>query len=234
MPADNENSDQQEEQRRKSEEVEAQSNARGAAEDVEAVDVEIEEGKGDGVDEMEEGEGEQDELELQEQVAALEAELEAEKDRRLRAQAELANFRKRIARQHAREMKYANDQLLTDLVSVLDNFESAVEAAEGSEDGESLLKGYEMILEQLKNVVGEHGLQEIEVEVGQQFDPMKHEAVDCIVTEEYEENAVVVVQRKGHKYHDRILRPPQVLVAVSPEMAELREQTEDEAGDDGG
>lgn len=162
------------------------------------------------------GEGEVTEANLEEKLAALEAELEEEKDRRLRALAELQNFRRRSQEERAQQMLYANERLLADLIPVIDHFEMATQAAELNEQTRMVCRGYEMILQQLKDVTARYGLEEIPTTEGMFFDPQIHDAVERVPTEDPCEGTVVKVLRRGYKLHDRVLRPVQVAVAVPP------------------
>ncbi|NSW54690.1 MAG: nucleotide exchange factor GrpE [Armatimonadetes bacterium] len=147
-------------------------------------------------------------------IAELEAQVEAEKDKALRAIAELQNYRRRAQEEAAQRSLYANEGILFDLITVLDHFEMACEAAEANEHTQVVCKGYEMILQQLRDVMSRHGLQIIQAEPGEDFDPNLHEAVEGVPTEESNEGTIVRVLRKGYRLHDRVLRPAQVAVAV--------------------
>lgn len=153
----------------------------------------------------------------EEQIAALSAEVEAHKDRALRALAELRNFRRRAQEDRQQQLQYATEALLRDLIPVLDHFEMAAEAGEATEETRVICQGYELILQQLKDVLASHGLEEIEAVEGMFFDPEYHEATERIPTEDPCEGTVMKILRKGYRLHDRVLRPVQVAVAVAPE-----------------
>lgn len=155
----------------------------------------------------------------EQQIADLTAELEDEKDRALRALAELRNFRRRAQEERVQQLQYATEAVLRDLIPVLDHFEMAAEAGEATEQTRIVCQGYEMILQQLRDVLAAHGLEEIEAVEGMFFDPEFHEATERIPTEDPCEGTVMKVLRKGYKLRDRVLRPVQVAVAVAPEGA---------------
>lgn len=150
-------------------------------------------------------------------VSELEAQVEAEKDRTLRAMAELQNYRRRAQEEASQRSLYANEAILFDLITVLEHFEMACEAGEVNEQTRMVCKGYEMILQQLRDVMGRYGLQEIPAEPGSLFDPALHEAVEGVAVDTPEEGTILRLLRKGYRLHDRILRPSQVAVAVRPE-----------------
>ncbi len=159
----------------------------------------------------------QPEAEPVDELTALRRELETERDARLRALAEMANYRKRTQEERAQQLQFANEQLLQDLIPVLDHFEMATEHGEANEQTAMLCKGYEMILQQLRDVCATYGMTEIEAMEGMYFDPEQHEAVERIQTQDPCEGTVMKVLRKGYKLRDRVLRPVRVAVAVPPE-----------------
>ena len=139
------------------------------------------------------------------------------KDNWMRTAADLENFKKRAARERTEAVQFANAALLQKLLPILDNFEMAQAAAQNSEDENiiSLYAGISMIRQQLKSVLLETGLEEIDA-TGKLFDPALHEAVSQQETSEIPEGHVVQQIRKGYKLRDRLLRPAAVIVAKKP------------------
>jgi molecular chaperone GrpE len=135
----------------------------------------------------------------------------------LRVTADFENFKKRVARERSESAKYANTSLLLSLLPVLDNLESAVNAADQSAETslESLKQGVSMVSQQLRSTLKEAGLTEIEAQ-GQPFDPNFHEAVSQVESAGVPEGHVLEQLRKGYKLHDRLLRPATVVVAKIP------------------
>lgn len=150
------------------------------------------------------------------QIAELEAALKDAEDRALRARADMQNYRRRVTDETAQRVRYAAEGLMHDLIPVLDHFEMAVAAADVTDETRMVCKGYEMILQQLRDVVARHGLTEIEAVEGMFFDAEFHEAVESVPTAEPCEGTVLRIIRRGYRYHDRMLRPVQVAVAVAP------------------
>jgi molecular chaperone GrpE len=140
-------------------------------------------------------------------------------DRLLRTTADLENFKKRAARERIEAVQYANAALLLKLLPVLDHFEMAhatTQTTEAPQSGiASLQAGIAMVQQQLKSVLAEAGLEEIDAN-GKPFDPMLHEAVSQLETDEAPEGQVVQQIRKGYKLRDRLLRPAAVVVAKKP------------------
>ena len=141
-------------------------------------------------------------------------------DQLVRLAADFENYRKRAAREKQDAVKFANESLLQKLVPVLDNFDMASAATSGSsnEAAQSLQAGVNMILSQLRNVLAEAGLEEIDAS-GKAFDPNFHEAVSQQETTEVPEGHIVQQLRKGYRLRDRLLRPATVIVATRPASA---------------
>ena len=138
-------------------------------------------------------------------------------DRLLRTTADFDNFKKRAAREKQEAIKFANESLLQKLMPVLEHLDMALAAAQaaGPEAGQSLQAGVSMICQQLKNVLAEAGLEEVDA-LGKPFDPNLHEALSQQETQDVPEGQVVQQLRKGYKLRDRLLRPASVVVAKQP------------------
>jgi len=138
-------------------------------------------------------------------------------DRLLRTTADFENFKKRAARERVEAAQYAGAALIEKLLPVLDHFEMARTAtqSEKTETTSSLQAGVAMIQQQLKNVLAETGLEEIDA-AGKPFDPALHEAVSQQESTVVPEGHVLTQIRKGYKLRDRLLRPAAVIVAKKP------------------
>jgi molecular chaperone GrpE len=138
-------------------------------------------------------------------------------DRLLRTTADFDNFKKRATREKQDAIKFANESLLQKLIPVLDNFDMALSAAQNTQaDGsQSLQTGINMIYQQLKGLLAEAGVEEVDA-AGKPFDPNFHEAVSQKETTEAPEGHVVQQLRKGYKLRERLLRPASVVVAKQP------------------
>jgi len=147
--------------------------------------------------------------------ASLAVELQAANDRVLRAQAELENFRKRSRREQEDQRRYANLTLLGDLLPVLDNLNRALTAADQTDTASGLLEGVKMVSSQMLSVFEQHGCRPIEAH-GVPFDPNLHEAIGKEPSLELAEGMVTRVTREGYQLHDRVVRPPQVLISGGP------------------
>lgn len=129
-----------------------------------------------------------------------------------RLKADFDNYRKRALREQASLVEAASQSLVTKLLSVMDNFELAISAAEQSRDFDRMLKGVEMVFGELREVLKGEGLRAIEAQ-GAVFDPARHEALVSVEAEGVEEGTVVDVVRTGYELGGRVLRPAMVKVA---------------------
>lgn len=139
------------------------------------------------------------------------------KDQLLRTAAEFENFRKRAARDQQEARQYAVQSLLERLVPVLDTFEMAAAAVPAGVEGPAavLKQGVDMIQGQLKGVLRDAGLQEVDC-LGRAFDPAVAEAVSQVESADHPEGTVVQQLRKGYRLHERLVRPATVVVARAP------------------
>jgi len=138
-------------------------------------------------------------------------------DRFVRLNADFDNFKKRAAKDRLDAIKYANEALIEKLLPVMDNFEAALTAGANTDDAsvKSLLAGVKMIAAQLRGVLAESGLEEIDV-TGKPFDPAVHEALSQQPSSEVPEGHVLQLVRKGYRLKERLVRPAAVIVAAKP------------------
>ena len=132
------------------------------------------------------------------------------KDRYLRTLADFENYRKRSDREKQEFFKYALAGLLRELLPVLDNFDRALDHAEGGDD---FHRGVLLIYKQLFDALTKNGLKPID-QAGVPFDPKIHEAVVREEDPTVPSHTVIAILQKGYFLHDRLLRPAMVKVAV--------------------
>ena len=127
------------------------------------------------------------------------------------AQAELVNYRKRKDEETATMLKYANADLILELIPTIDNFERAIAQAEKSENTEikKFMTGINLIYQGIQNTLTKFGVEVIN-RVGQEYDPNLEQALctDCV--EEQEDEVVLEVLQKGYKLKDRVIRAASV------------------------
>ena len=156
--------------------------------------------------------GEDAQSELLKKLDEVQAQARADQDKFLRAAAEQENFRKRMIRDKEQLRKYGAALLLEDLLPILDSMAIGLDSANNHAETKSLADGFAMVFNQLKMVLKEHGVTEINPQ-GEDFNPNLHEGVAHHPSEEVEEGKVIAVTRKGYKLHDRLLRPAGVVVS---------------------
>ena len=141
--------------------------------------------------------------------------LEEANDKYVRLYADFENYKKIAARNREELLKYANDDLMSDVLTVIDHLELALQHTEESEGPNPLAEGVELTLKELRNILEKHGLVTIDA-LSKPFDPAVHHAMSQIETEDAEVNTVVKEFRKGYMLKDRILRAAMVGVAKKP------------------
>ncbi|MBO1300870.1 MULTISPECIES: nucleotide exchange factor GrpE [Enterococcus] len=147
------------------------------------------------------------------ELANLQAEFDEMEDKFLRARAEIANMANRGKNEREQLQKYRSQDLAKKLLPSIDNLERALATEVSDEQGASLKKGVEMVLESLKHALKEEGIEKIPAK-GEPFDPTLHQAVQTVpATDDLPADTIVEVLQEGYKLHDRVLRPTMVIVA---------------------
>lgn len=158
--------------------------------------------------------------ELEAKVESLEKEVEEYKGQYLRKHADFENFRKRMLREKEDSIKYANTNLLKDLISVIDDFERAIGSAQDSDDFESFLSGIKLIERQFTGMLENNwGLKRMQ-SVGEEFDPQRHEALMMEENDQCSVETVLEDYQKGYLLHDRVIRHAKVKVGKPPVEAQ--------------
>jgi molecular chaperone GrpE len=162
-----------------------------------------------------EKEGQKSDLEAR--LQEKEKEAKDQYDRYVRLSAEVENFKKRVEKEKKETYKFANENLLKDLLPVLDNLERAMEHGQEGDNFKALLDGLEMTLKGFLTVLEKHGVTRVEA-LGEEFDPNQHEAV--MVQEDAGRPPGVVISQlqKGYRLHNRLVRPAMVVVSKKPEI----------------
>ncbi len=133
-------------------------------------------------------------------------------DRLLRVSAEFDNFKKRTNRQMEDIRKFANEELLKELLNVVDNLERAIEAAQDNSADSALLEGINLTLSGVRKILERFKVQPVPA-LGEPFDPNYHQAMMQEESEDHPPNTVIRELQKGYLIHDRLLRPALVVVS---------------------
>lgn len=151
---------------------------------------------------------------LMKQISEMQSAIELAKNEHMRALADLDNMRRRMVREKEELRRTASSGVIESLLPVMDNMILGLEAAErhSVEGSEDIVKGFNMVLEQMKNVLQDHGAKMLNPE-GEVFDPNLHESVALMPSDDVEESKIIEVVRVGYTLNDRLLRPASVVVS---------------------
>ncbi len=137
-------------------------------------------------------------------------------ERLLRMQAEFENSRKRLEKEKQDFVKFANEGIILELLNILDDLERAVGLTETKhQDLPAFLKGVEMVLAHLYEMLKEYGLRPIETE-SKLFDPHLHEAMMQVQDNDKPEHTIVEELQKGYLLNERVIRTAKVKVSKKP------------------
>lgn len=150
------------------------------------------------------------------------------KESYVRLLAEFENFKKRMEREKADTLQYANEKILKDILTIYDNLEMAIlqsglsqdplSTSEGKGDSSNsskknlFLEGVEMTLRVFQTTLEKYGVQVIDG-TGETFDPNMQESIAAVPHADFPSQTVVTVHRKGFKLHNRVLRAALVTIA---------------------
>ena len=148
-----------------------------------------------------------------EEYNELKNEVNSLEDKLIRQKAEMVNYRRRMEEEHARLQKYANENLMKELLEVVDNFERAISMDDDNLDDEvsKFLEGFKMIYGELNQILLEFDVKVIDA-LNQEFDPKYHNAVAKEQKEDKESGIVLEVYQKGYMLKDKVIRPAMVKV----------------------
>lgn len=169
---------------------------------------------------VEEEVAEEETTEPQDEKTILRQQLEEEQVKTLeyldgwqRARAELANARKRWERESAQTYSNAVADVISRLLSVVDDFERAIEIMPDGGGDSVWFDGILLIYRKLQAILEQQGVEPIEAGPGTPFDPNYHQAVTHEPHETFEAGTIIAEFQKGYRLDDRIIRP--ALVRVS-------------------
>jgi molecular chaperone GrpE len=150
-----------------------------------------------------------------EKLCGLIGDLQKEKDDLLgklqRVSADYANYQKRAPKQIADTIAYEREKIIRTLLPVLDNFEHTLQNADSTENSDVLMKGIQIIYDQMVEILKSQGVEQIK-SLGEKFDPSLHQAVMRRSETEQKEDIVLEEFQKGYKLNGRVIRPSKVIV----------------------
>lgn len=130
----------------------------------------------------------------------------------VRSQAEMENVKKRFQKEKSDLLKFSNEILIKQLLSVIDNLEKAIDHSGDEKALDALREGLDMTLKGLKDVLEKSGLEDVEA-MGKPFDPNYHEAVSEMEDGTVESGTVIEQLQKGYLLNGRLIRPAMVVVS---------------------
>lgn len=131
-----------------------------------------------------------------------------------RLQADFENFKKRQEKKQKEFIEFANEGLINNLLSVIDNLERALDSTKNEKDIKAIKEGINNTLKGFCNILKKEGVMPME-SIGHRFDPYRHEAVMKTETDKHSEDIVTEEFQKGYYIKSKVLRPAMVKVAVS-------------------
>lgn len=145
-------------------------------------------------------------------IADLEAKVAELEDKLLRSQAEIQNIQQRHAREVQNVRKYDGQKLAGAVLPAVDNLERALQVEADDAVTKQIKTGVEMTLKTLVQALADNGISATG-EVGETFDPTKHQAIQSVESEDVASDEIAAVLQKGYMIQDRVLRPAMVAVA---------------------
>src|SRR5690554_3990385 len=165
------------------------------------------------IDNLTEGETvDMDNSDSQNEIEQLQMKYDELNDSFLRLNAEFDNFRKRTIKEKAEIIKSGGERVLLNIISLVDDFERALDSLHQSEDKDAMLEGMDLIYSKFISFLKQNGVEEIE-SVGMPFDADTFEAVTTVpAQDESQIGKVIDCIQKGYKLNDKIIRFPKVVV----------------------
>ena len=159
---------------------------------------------------------EEAEISSEELIEKLNEEITSLKDQRLRAIAELENFRKRAEKDQSDALKYGISSFAKEIIDIRDNIERAQSSisdeAKSNESIKSVIEGIDLIVQSVISTFEKIGIKKIE-SLNEKFDHNLHQAMMEIENDDLEPGTIVQELIPGYTLHDRLLRPAMVGVS---------------------
>lgn len=153
-----------------------------------------------------------------EQIDQLTQQAEKWKTDYMYLRAEFETYKRNAIKERAEISKYGSERLINEVLAVVDNFDRALNTKLTSDNLEVYSQGVKMTAAELKSVLTRFGVNEIKCE-GLPFDPNLHEALGAEESDSVAEGHILRVFRTAYKFHDRVIRPAQVVVAKAKTKA---------------
>lgn len=150
--------------------------------------------------------------ELKLELRQAKREVEEHKSQAVRLQAEFINFRKRKEKEMANTIRFANEELVKELLPVLDNFDRTLDAIDKTDNLAAVKEGITLVSNSMRRQLTKIGLEPIDSK-GKDFDVNVHDAITTVPVEEEEQKGIVIDEvEKGYKLKDKVIRFSKVVV----------------------
>ena len=160
---------------------------------------------------------------MHEKIEALQQELESvqtERDELLgklqRVSADYANFEKRMTKQVRNTVAYEKKSIIKTLLPTLHDLERTLRESHAPESTEAVLKGVQIIYDEMVKALATHGVEQIHVLLGETFDPTRHEGIECRVNPDEPDQVVLEESEKGYQLNGQVILPSKVVVNRRP------------------
>jgi molecular chaperone GrpE len=150
---------------------------------------------------------------LENEIEALRTEIDEQKDGWLRTRADFENYKKRVQRDATRSYQDAMSSILKIFLNAADDLERALKHRPEGKEVASWINGIELIHQKLVNQMKNQGIERLDVQPGDEFDPNIHEAITQEDHPDFEEGQIIEVIQPGYRISERIIRPAMVRVA---------------------
>lgn len=150
---------------------------------------------------------------LEKELESLQAQVEEQRDGWLRSRADFDNYKKRVQRDSVRSYQDALASTVRTFLAVADDLERALNNKPESKEVAGWVNGIELIYQKLLTQMKNQGVERMDVNPGDEFDPNIHEAITQEEHPDFSEGQIIDIVQPGYRITDRIIRPAMVRVA---------------------
>lgn len=158
----------------------------------------------------------------------LQKQIDSLKEQNVRLLADFDNYRRRVARERDETYEHAKENVVSEFLPVMDNFERAISQAPAV--GDPFADGVRMIFSGIKDALAKSGVAAFSA-IGKPFDPAEHEAISYQPSPDADEGVVIFEVKCGYKLGDKVIRPATVVVSSGKPEAKADEAAGEKAGE---
>ncbi len=150
---------------------------------------------------------------LEKELISLQSQVEEQQDGWLRTRADFDNYKKRVQRDAQRSHQDSIASIIKAYLTIADDLERALKNKPDGKEVAGWVNGIELIYQKLINLIKNQGVERMDVNPGDEFDPNIHEAITQEEHPEYQDGQIIDIVQPGYCISDRIIRPAMVRVA---------------------